>query len=276
MTALPPDAVADLYKLVAELEQQLESSFAAHDAAIARVAATAQENARLRNELGVARDRQNASADILRVISQSPTDVQPVFDAIVLTAVRLLRCDMAFVLRCDGAAYSPAAAARPEGPMVDPGPANLPIDPDANFPSRAIVEKKILHLPDWSLIDLPEHERRIHEIFGVNSALYLPLLRDGECIGLLTLGGKQPGTFGENEIAFAEILPRPGRDCDRECAAVQQDQRSAVPADRDRRHPEGHRQFADGRAAGVRSDCRKRQALARRLFGCECSASSMA
>ena len=204
MTALPPDAVADLYRLVAELEQRLESSFAAHDEAIARAAATAQENAQLRNELGIAKDRQNATADILRVISQSPTDVQPIFDAIVLTAVRLLRCDIAFVLRCDGATYSPAAAATPEGPMADPGPANLPINPDANFPSRAIVGQKMLHLPDWSLIDLPEHERRIHEIFGVNSALYLPLLRDGECIGLLALAGKRPGIFGENEITLAE------------------------------------------------------------------------
>jgi hypothetical protein len=51
MTALPPDAVADLYKLVAELEQRLESSFAAHDAAIARQAATDAENTRLISEL---------------------------------------------------------------------------------------------------------------------------------------------------------------------------------------------------------------------------------
>jgi hypothetical protein len=32
----------------------------------------------------------------------------------------------------------------------------------------------MLHLPDWSHIDLPEHERNIHKMFGVNSALYLP------------------------------------------------------------------------------------------------------
>src|SRR5437879_6077020 len=66
MTALPPDVVADLSKLVAELEQRLESSFVAHDAAIAQQAATAQENARLQSELAIARDRQNASAEILQ------------------------------------------------------------------------------------------------------------------------------------------------------------------------------------------------------------------
>ena len=148
--------------------------------------------------------RQIATADILRVISQSPTDVRPVFDSIVFTAVRLLRCDLAFVLLCDGATYSPAAVASPEGPHADVGPTNLPIDRSANFPSRAILDKKMLHLPDWSCIDLPEHELRIHKMYGVNSTLFLPLLREEECIGLLTLVGKRPNIFGTAEIAQAE------------------------------------------------------------------------
>ena len=111
MATLSEDAVADLYRLVAELEQRLESSFAEHDEAIARQAATAQENAQLHDELGIARERQNASAEILRVISTSPTDMQPVFDAIVLASVRLLSCDRAFFLRCEGITYSRVAIA---------------------------------------------------------------------------------------------------------------------------------------------------------------------
>ena len=90
------------------------------------------------------------------------------------------------------------------------------IDPGVNFPSRAIVAKETLHLPDWSLIELPEYERRIHEVFGVKSSLYLPLLRKGECIGLLALAGKRANIFGESDIALAEILSRPSRDRDRE------------------------------------------------------------
>ena len=86
--------------------------------------------------------RQIATADILRIISQSPTDVRPVFESIVLTAARLLRCDLVFVLLCDGATYRHAAVASPEGPFADPGPTNFPIDPGANFPSRAITDKK--------------------------------------------------------------------------------------------------------------------------------------
>ena len=148
--------------------------------------------------------RQIATADILRVISQSPNDEQPVFDSIVVTAVRLLHCDLALVLLCDGATIAHAAVASPDGPLPDVGLTNFPIDLSANFPSRAILDKKMLHLPDWSLIDLPEHELKIHEILGVNSALYLPLLREGECIGLLTLVGKRPNSFRTVEITQAE------------------------------------------------------------------------
>ncbi len=167
-------------------------------------AVIAIENARLFNETKEALERQTATSEILRVISQSPADVQPVFDAIVQTAVRLIRCDIAFVLRSDGATFSPAAAAGPGGPLPDLGPSHLPVDPDANFPSRAIVGKKNVHLPDWSLIDLPEHERQMQALIGVNSALFLPLLREAECIGVLALAGKQANIFGESEIALAE------------------------------------------------------------------------
>jgi GAF domain-containing protein len=162
------------------------------------------EIARLSSELQEALARQTATSDILRVISQSPTDVQPVFDRIVLTAARLLHCDLVFVLLCNGATFSPAAIASPEGPVANVGPKSSPIDPEINFPSRAILAKAMLHLPDFSRIELPEHERRIHELFGVNSALYLPLLREGECIGLLTLVGKRANAFGAAEITQAE------------------------------------------------------------------------
>ncbi|MFZ0423105.1 MAG: GAF domain-containing protein [Xanthobacteraceae bacterium] len=168
------------------------------------VAGQETEVSRLTRELDEALARQTATSDILRVISQSPTDVRPVLDRIVLTAARLIRCHLAFVLLCDGATFWSAAIASPEGPVANARPTKSPVDPGANFPSRAILAKEMLHLPDFSLIEIPEHERHIHEVFGVNSALYLPLLREGECIGLLTLVGKRPNIFGPSEIAQAE------------------------------------------------------------------------
>ena len=155
-------------------------------------------------ELAEARSRQAATAEILRVISQSPTDPQPVFESIVAAAARLLGCAMAAVLLRDGDAYVHTAGATPEGRMPEFAPIRVPIDASANFPSRAFLTKTMVHLPDWSLIDLPEHERHVRDAFGVNSALFLPLLRGDACIAVLVFIGKQANAFGPGEIAQAE------------------------------------------------------------------------
>jgi GAF domain-containing protein len=161
---------------------------------------------RITRERDEARQQQTATANILRVISQSPTDVGALIDSIVLTAARSLRCDLVIVFLCDGPSFSPVAGASPETLLTDLGPSDLPIDQSVNFPSRAILAKKMLYLPDWSRIELPEHELKIHKLLGVNSSLYLPLLRDKECIGLLNLIGKKPNFFGAVEIAQAEFF----------------------------------------------------------------------
>src|SRR4051812_15476973 len=81
-------------------------------AAPKRAAKTARSSAtpaaaKLAGEVKAAQARLTATSEILRVISQSPADAQPVFEAIVLAAVRLLGCDTAHFLRCDGATYFP-------------------------------------------------------------------------------------------------------------------------------------------------------------------------
>jgi signal transduction histidine kinase/DNA-binding response OmpR family regulator len=85
-----------------------------------------------------------------------------------------------------------------------PGSTEMPVDPSANFPSRAIVSKTMLHLRDWSAIELPPHEQARHEQLGLNSTLYLPLLRGDACVGVLVLGNKRVNGFNEKAIALAE------------------------------------------------------------------------
>ncbi len=133
-------------------------------AAPKRVAKTVRSSAKpdakkLAGELKAAQARLAATSEILRVISQSPADAQPVFETIVMTAARLLRSDSAFIMRCDGLTYSHVAAATRYGlrPVINPAPRT--VDPDADFPSRAIATGKDLYLPDWSAIDLPAFER---------------------------------------------------------------------------------------------------------------------
>ena len=72
------------------------------------------------------------------------------FNAVVLTARRLLRREMAAILLCDNnATFRPRAITGPETfnfSVLNPDP--IKIDPAANFPSRAIVSKRNSHLPD--------------------------------------------------------------------------------------------------------------------------------
>ena len=166
-------------------------------------AVIAIENVRLFTETQEALARQTASAEILRVISGSRTDVVPVFRAIAQAAVRLLGCDAVRALRCEGASYSSVAGAALAGPMTEAGHALFPIDPALNFPSRAILSKSMLHLPDWSALDLPAHERHIMETVGIRAALYLPLLVDNECVGVLVFLNKRAREFSEQEIDLA-------------------------------------------------------------------------
>jgi GAF domain-containing protein len=172
----------------------------------------ASESASLKRQLKAARlqtrealERQTATADILKVIASSPSDLQPVFNAVVLTARRLLRREMAFILLCgDDATFRPVAITGAEGLVQILNPTPIPVDPEANFPSRAIVSKTNQQFPDWSVIDLPDEERKIREMYGLSSALYLPMLRGGECIGVLGLGGRQARSFSDADVALAE------------------------------------------------------------------------
>jgi two-component system, NtrC family, sensor kinase len=198
------NAVVGIINLIRREARPFSENHIALVQAFAAQAQIAVKNARLFNETKEALERQTATAEILRVISQALTDPQPVFERIVATAALVLRCDMAIVLVREGDVYVHTAAATPEGSITDFTPERFPIDASANFPSRAFLAKTMLHLPDWSQIDLPKHERYIHETFGLNSALYLPLLRGDECIALLVFAGRRANIFGPSEIAHAE------------------------------------------------------------------------
>ena len=163
------------------------------------------ETQRLFNETQTALQRQTASADILRVISQSPTDVMPVVDVIVATARQLLGCYRTALLRREGEVLLSLRHATGDG--VAPGMIpRIPLDVAHNFPSRALLAKAPLHIPDWSAADIPEHEQLIRRETGVCTSLMLPLLRgtDQEALGVLVFQRDKPEPFSDADIALAQ------------------------------------------------------------------------
>ncbi len=171
-------------------------------------ASIAGENVRLFNETKEALERQTASAEILKVIASSPSDVRPVFDVIVNSCLSLISCARAVVLTKEGEAFRRAAVAnfgeaqaRPMGHAME---VLVPINPEENFPSRVFVSGLLLHIPDWNQVELPRHEKMVFERTGYPASVMLPLMRLGECIGVLIVFRATAGAFSDREIALLE------------------------------------------------------------------------
>ncbi|MEO8922756.1 MAG: GAF domain-containing protein [Caldimonas sp.] len=182
-----------------ESEVALVQTFAAQ-------AVIAIENVRLFNETTEALASQSASADILRVISQSPTEVQPVFDAIVCAASRLIACEAVGLIRNDATHFYPVANA--SGGMLEAvhGPARMAIAPHTSLPADVILSRQTLHLPDWSVAELPAMVRTIPRLAHVKSSVHVPLLREGQCLGVLVMVRTEVGGFNGKELALAQAF----------------------------------------------------------------------
>src|SRR5688500_11828491 len=164
-------------------------------------AVIAIENVRLFNETKESLERQTASAEILRVISSTPTDTQPVFNAIVSASDRLIPGAQSALLLRKGGRFVLAAFSHP----VETLPAEVreaPLDPQNNFPSRTMLRGEVVRVPDWDADDVPEFEKGVGRAYGIKSGVLVPLLRKGVGVGALAVTRAVPGEFHEKETSL--------------------------------------------------------------------------
>ncbi len=150
-------------------------------------------------------EQQTATAEILRVISSSPTDAQPVFDALVRAAVRLCHAVQSNVQLFDGqlmhyvAQHNIAPAAMEAVHHLYPMPPNR-----SQTASRAILDRAVIHVPD--ALDDPEYLRELAVKGGWRSVLSVPMIGKGRPIGAITVTRMAPGLFSETEIALLQTF----------------------------------------------------------------------
>src|SRR6516225_11029622 len=141
-------------------------------------------------ELKEALEQQTATSDILRVISSSPTDVQPVFDAIAANALRLCGAKWSGVLRFDGKLIHLAALHNLSDPV---GQAALrqsfPRPPSRKGATdRAILTKSVVYIPD--ILQDPEYQfQQLAQASGYRSILAVPLLHNEQPLGAIGVLG---------------------------------------------------------------------------------------
>jgi signal transduction histidine kinase len=163
-----------------------------------------REAAALRRD-AVAHEKQAATAEILRVISSSPTDVQPVFDAIVRAAVRLCHAVQSNVQLFDGQLMHYGAQHNIAPAAMEAVHQLYPMPPNRNqTASRAVLDRAVIHVPD--VLDDPEYLRELAVKGGWRSVLSVPMMGKGQPIGAITITRMEPGLFSETEIALLQTF----------------------------------------------------------------------
>ncbi|UPJ63632.1 GAF domain-containing protein [Bradyrhizobium sp. 191] len=176
MAALPQDVVADLQ----------------------------QENARLLAELRAAQDRETATADILKIIASSPSEVKPVFDAIARRANALLGGFSTTVFRfIDGNAH--LAAFTPTNSAADEALKKMFPRPIADFESMARTQAgKVVPTPDTEA--LTNDIKFIARARGFRSMLFVPLATGGTVIGMISVTRAEPGAFAPHHVQLLQTF----------------------------------------------------------------------
>jgi signal transduction histidine kinase len=174
--------------------------------AFADQAVIAIENVRLFNETKEALERQTATADILKVISSSPTDIQPVLDAVAETAARVCGANDALIRRVDGDRAT--VVAHVGAIPVTAEARSVPVT-RGTVHGRAILERRTIHVEDI----VTEFERGeyadtfpYHRGSAYRTLLVAPLLREGAAIGAIVIRRVEMRPFSEKQLRLLETF----------------------------------------------------------------------
>jgi signal transduction histidine kinase len=148
-------------------------------------------------ELAETLEQQTATGEILRVIASSPTDIQPVLDAVIESAVRLCNATDGLIARVDGDLLIPGVAKYGSLPVPEARPLThgTPV-------GRAIIERRTIHVHDLKAeveTEFPDSRPR-QAISRVRTLLTTPLLPKGRVFGAIVIRRDEVRAFSDKQI----------------------------------------------------------------------------
>jgi GAF domain-containing protein len=164
-------------------------------------AVIAIENVRLFQELTEALEQQTATSEILGVIASSPTDLQPVLDAIAQRAARVCGSDDATIRLLEGDEMILAAHF---GTIPPSGPGRRSLG-WRYVGNEALLQRRTIHIPDLQA----ETERFPDSVKigpGIRTFLVTPLLREGTAIGVINIRRTEVKPFTDKQVALLETF----------------------------------------------------------------------
>jgi GAF domain-containing protein len=160
-------------------------------------------------ELAEALEQQTGTSEVLQVVSSSPSDLQPVFAAMLENAVRICGATFGNIFRWDGEAFHLVAAHKTPPAFAKARKAS-PLHPVATSHfGRLVKTKSVVHTPDLSAERQYVEERRpayveAVELGGIKTFLAVPMLKDDELIGAFGLFRQEVRPFTVKQIALVE------------------------------------------------------------------------
>jgi two-component system, NtrC family, sensor kinase len=168
------------------------------------------EVARLIRELEEAREQQTATSEVLQVISSSPGELEPVFNAMLANATRICEATFGTLHLCEGPVFRAVAAHSKKmyvdflrhNPIVDlrehPG---IPLD-------RLTKTKQVVHVPDLrtdpSYVGKDPRIVPLAEDAGARTFVSVPMLKEGDLIGAINLFRQEVRPFTDKQIELVE------------------------------------------------------------------------
>jgi len=158
-------------------------------------------------ELQSSLEQQTAISEILRVISASPTDVQPVLDAVAERAAILCNAPFARVMMIDGNELAPVAAHSIDAGLCTVATDRVPFD-RTSMSGRAVIDRETVHLADvLPVLDSEFPGARENMLrFRCRAVLVVPLIREGGAYGAIFMARHEPGLFPPNQVALVQTF----------------------------------------------------------------------
>jgi GAF domain-containing protein len=175
-------------------------------------AAIAIENTRLLNELRESLQQQTATSEVLRVISSSPGELAPVFDAMLTNATRICEASYGAMWLCEGDAFR-GTAFHGDLPAAFTEPWGMPFRPSTETAlGRVAQSRKPVHIADLredrSYLDRARLAVAGVEVAGIRTFFCVPMLKEDELIGIIAIYRQEVRPFTDKQIELVSNFAR--------------------------------------------------------------------